>query len=104
MPFAEAQLFKLRKDKLGYGRLCLAMWPLRSALASWRRANPEANWRDCLQEVISETETKKVPLQIRKSVQDVIERLRLISSGHAECPVPKTVDELLVWWATEPPN
>ena len=89
---------------LGYGRLCLAMWPLRTALSSWRRANPEGKWEDALKEIIQETEDKKVPLNIRKSVKFVIQRLHLISSGHANCPVPQNEEELLVWWATKPPQ
>ena len=104
VPFAEAQLFKLRKSRLGYGRLCLAMWPLRAALASWRRSNQDSDWRDALKEIISDKDTKKTPLTVRKAVSDVMKRLELISSGHAECPVPKNESELLVWWATEPPK
>ena len=104
VPFAEAQMFKLRKSRLGYGRLCLAMWPLRSALASWRRSNPDTDWKHALADVIQEKEGKKIPLQIRRAVKNVIERLHLISSGHAECPVPSSDEELLVWWATEPPK
>ena len=104
VPFAEAQMFKLRKSRLGYGRLCLAMWPLRAALASWRRSNPEGHWKDALNDVIQATEEKRTPLQIRNAVEFVIERLRLISSGHAKCPVPKNETELLIWWAVKPPE
>ena len=104
VPFAEAQMFKLRKSRLGYGRLCLAMWPLRIALASWRRSNPESDWANALSEIIQSTDDKKVPLQIRNAVKHVIERLKLISSGHAECPVPQNEEELVIWWATEPPQ
>jgi len=104
VPFAEAQLFKLRKSRLGYGRLCLAMWPLRAALSSWRRSNPDSDWGEALTDLISHSDSKRVPLNIRKSVNDVIKRLHLISSGHAECPVPKNDEELLIWWATEPPK
>jgi hypothetical protein len=104
VPFAEAQMFKLRKSRLGYGRLCLAMWPLRSALASWRRSNPDTDWKNALEEIIVEKEDKKIPLQIRRAVKNVFERLHLISSGHAECPVPSSDEELLIWWATEPPK
>lgn len=104
VPFAEAQMFKLRKSRLGYGRLCLAMWPLRIALASWRRSNPESDWADALSEIIQSTEDKKVPLQIRNAVKHVIERLTLISSGHAECPVPQNEEELVIWWSIEPPE
>lgn len=104
VPFAEAQMFKLRKSRLGYGRLCLAMWPLRIALASWRRSNPESDWANALSEIIQSTEEKKVPLQIRNAVKHVIERLNLISSGHAECPVPQNEEELVIWWSIEPPK
>ncbi len=104
VPFAEAQMFKLRKSRLGYGRLCLAMWPLRTALASWRRSNPESEWEDSLKEIILSSEENKVPLQIRNAVSNVIERLRLISSGHAECPVPQSEEELVVWWSIKPPE
>ncbi len=104
VPFAEAQMFKLRKSRLGYGRLCLAMWPLRIALASWRRSNPESDWANALSEIIQSTEDKKAPLHIRNAVKHVIERLTLISSGHAECPVPKSEEELVIWWSIEPPQ
>tara|TARA_B100001115_G_scaffold161867_1_gene137094 strand:- start:315 stop:557 length:243 start_codon:yes stop_codon:yes gene_type:complete len=80
------------------------MWPLRTALSSWRRANPEGDWKDSLKEIIIERNQKKAPLQIRKAVKNVIERLTLISSGHAQCPVPKNEEELVVWWSTDPPK
>ena len=80
------------------------MWPLRAALSSWRRSNPDSDWREALKDIISHSGNKKVPLNTRKSVNDVIKRLHLISSGHAECPVPKNDEELLVWWSTEPPQ
>ena len=80
------------------------MWPLRVALASWRRSNPERDWANALPEIIQSTDEKKVPLQIRNAVEHVIERLTLISSGHAECPVPKTEEELVIWWSIEPPE
>ena len=104
VPFAEAHMFKLRKSRLGYGRLCLAMWPLRAALGSWRRSNPDKDWKTALNDIIIGTEEKKPTPVIRKSVDFVIKRLELISSGHANCPVPKTNEELVVWWSVEPPK
>ena len=80
------------------------MWPLRSAIASWRRANPEVDWKNALEEIILESEERKPSPQIRNAVQYVIQRLHLISSGHAECPVPKNEQELIIWWSTQPPN
>ena len=104
VPFAEAQMFKLRKTRLGYGRLCLAMWPLRVALSSWRRANPSSSWKTALEDTIVSSDSKKVPPNIRNAVENIFQRLSLISSGHAECPVPKNTQELLIWWATDPPE
>ena len=62
---------------------------IKVCVSSWRRANPDKEWENCLRDIIIETDDKKVPPQIRKAVQNVIKRLHLISSGHAECPVPQ---------------
>ena len=80
------------------------MWPLRSALGSWRRSNPNADWKNALSEIIVGSDGKKPGPSTRIAVDFVFKRLSLLSSGHAECPAPKTVDELLVWWAVEPPK
>jgi hypothetical protein len=80
------------------------MWPLRTNLASWRRSNPDGIWEDSLREIILSTEERKIPLQTRTAVKNIIERLRLISSGHAECPVPQNEEELLIWWSIKPPE
>jgi len=104
VPFAEAQMFKLRKGRLGYGRLCLAMWPLRSALGSWRRSNPNSDWKNAISDILQGNDGKKPSLSVRKSVEFVFERLNLLSSGHANCPVPQSFEELVVWWSIEPPK
>ena len=104
VPFAEAQMFKLRNSRLGYGRLCLAMWPLRTVLASWRRSNSDGLWENALKEILEFGSDKKAPLQVRIAVKSILERLHLISSGHAECPVPKNEEELLIWWSVKPPE
>ena len=104
VPFAEAQMFKLRKSRLGYGRLCLAMWPLRAALASWRRANPSGDWAVALSEILIGSELKRPPPAIRRATKAVLDRLKLISSGHADCPAPQSEAELLIWWENEPPQ
>ena len=104
VPFAEAQMFKLRKSRLGYGRLCLAMWPLRTALARWRRMNPDGSWRSALSDIIKPSGGSKMSAQIKFGLDNTIKRLELISSGHAECPVPKNAEELIIWWSTDPPN
>lgn len=104
VPFAEAQMFKLRNTYLGYGRLCLAMWPFRTALASWRRSEPDGDWADALPAILHTSQKTRPSPAIRKATAHVIERLKLISSGHANCPVPQNETELIVWWSMRPPE
>ena len=103
VPFAEAQVFKLRDERLGYGRLALAMWPLRTQLASWRRANPKANWSHALSAIASPEDGRTPPPVVRKGLEDIMKRLHMLSSGHERCPVPNSVEELLAWWQIPPP-
>ena len=103
VPFAEAQVFKLRDERLGYGRLALAMWPLRAQLASWRRANPDAEWNDALPAVALPEDGRTPPPAVRKGLEDITKRLHMLSSGHENCPVPTSVEELVAWWQLPPP-
>ena len=103
VPFAEAQVFKLRDERLGYGRLALAMWPLRAQLASWRRANPKANWSHALSAIASPEDGRTPPPAVRKGLEDIMKRLHMLSSGHEHCPVPNSLEELLAWWQIPPP-
>ena len=66
VPFADAQLFKLRDERLGFSRLTLAVWPLRSALASWRRSHPDAPWEDAMGDVLSVKEGRTLSASCRK--------------------------------------
>ena len=103
IPFSEAKVFKLREERLGFGRLALAMWPLRTSISSWRRANPNSEWEICLEEIIQKNPAKLPAYQLKKCIKDVIERLVILTSGHRECPVPSSIEELIVWWKTLPP-
>ena len=103
VPFAEAQVFKLRDERLGYGRLALAMWPLRAQLASWRRANPDAEWSDALPAVALPEDGRTPPPAVRTGLEDITKRLHMLSSGHENCPVPTSVEELVAWWQLPPP-
>lgn len=103
-PFNDAQLFKLRDERLGFARLTLAMWPLRPHLASWRRAHPDAPWEQALEEVFTVEEGKELSAPLSKAVEDIRERLTILTSGHEGCPLPTTPAELNVWWSMEPPN
>ena len=103
-PFSDAQLFKLRDERLGFARLTLAMWPLRAALASWRRANPEKNWSEALNDIFAVEDGKSRSGPLQKAVHDIHQRLQILTSGHDGCPLPTTAEELRVWWSMEPPH
>lgn len=101
VPFNDAKVFKLRQDRVGFGRLCLVLWPLRTLISSWRRANPEADWASALGDLLANS---KLPAyQMKKSLHDVYQRLEILTSGHNQCPTPTTIEELIVWWKTPPP-
>ena len=103
VPFSDAKVFKLREERLGFGRIALAMWPLRSSISSWRRANPEKSWNDALQDIIEKNPAKLPSYQMKKSIKDIIARLTILTSGHENCPIPKNIEEMKVWWKTLPP-
>ena len=94
----------MRDDKLGYGRLALAMWPLRASLASWRRVNINSDWDNALSDILMIKEEKNPPPSIRNSVQNVLSRLEMLTSGHEDCPTPSNIEELIIWWKTPPPK
>ena len=104
IPFSDAQLFKLRDERIGFSRLTLALWPLRAAIASWRRANPERDWIHALGDILQRDEGKELPNSMKKNIRDINQRLHILTSGHQGCPIPETADELIVWWSIEPPN
>lgn len=103
-PFSDAQLFKLRDERLGFARLTLAMWPLRSNLASWRRTHPEKDWSEAIRDIFEVDEGRSIPSTLQKAVADIHERLGVLTSGHDGCPIPTDAAELAVWWSMQPPN
>ena len=103
-PFSDAQLFKLRDERLGFARLTLAMWPLRVQLASWRRAHPEAPWSSALEHLFAVEEGKVLSANLKKAVHDIHQRLSILTSGHEGCPLPTSAAELAVWWSMNPPT
>jgi hypothetical protein len=86
--------------------LWLALWPLLGELSSWRRRYPSAGWKKSLSEIVQKTGPnagKKLSSALQRAVDATLDRLKLLTSGHIGCPAPTNVDELLVWWSTEPP-
>ena len=100
IPFAEGQVFKLRDSMIGFARLTLAMWPIRTPLSSWRKSNPDKNWEEGLEETLQNMQQ----VQAKKTVENIIERLKILTSGHENCPVPEDIEQLLIWWSMPPPD
>lgn len=107
VPFSEAPLFKIRDEWVGLGRLYLALWPLMSEFAAWRRRNTKKNWDDALKEILNPIftdEKKKDAQDLQAKCEAVIDRLEMLTSGHHGCDPPKSIEELLIWWKTPLPS
>jgi hypothetical protein len=85
---------------IGFARLTLAMWPIRTPLSSWRKSNPNKKWEDGLNETLHGMQQG----QAKRVVNNIIERLKILTSGHENCPVPENMEQLLIWWSMPPPN
>ncbi|MBO64040.1 MAG: hypothetical protein CMA94_04635, partial [Euryarchaeota archaeon] len=64
-----------------------------------RKNNPETPWEKAVQEILANSNA-----QLKKAVENTIERLRILTSGHENCPVPENAEQLLVWWSMPPPD
>ena len=54
-------------------------------------------------EEIAKNNPAKIPLyQLNKSFEDVFERIKMLTSGHENCPL-RVREELIIWWKTNPP-
>ena len=102
VPFSEGQMFKLRDQKLGYGRLCIAMWPIRRELSSWRKANKEKSWDSAIEDIFLVGKEKPLSSKLNLAFENITNRLHILSSGHVDCPIPSSPEELSIWWKTKP--
>ena len=75
------------------------MWPFRVLMSTWRRNNPEKAWEKALEDVLQQNTA-----QVNKAVENTIERLKILTSGHENCPVPENAEQLVVWWTMPPPD
>ena len=97
-------MFKLRDQKLGYGRLAIAMWPIRRELSSWRKANKESKWEEAIEDIFLLGEEKSLSPKLKLAFENIKLRLNILSSGHVNCPVPQSPEELSIWWKLQPPE
>ena len=100
VPFNDAPTFKISAEWVGLGRLFLALWPLQTHLAEWRRRNPDAETSTAMQWILSEE--RLTNSEIAALLASTTARLQMLTSGYVGCPVPESKDEFLIWWSTEP--
>ena len=85
----DASRTELRPDWQAFGRVGLAIWPLKEALSEWRRTHEKSSWKHGLSAVI--------PSNL-EAANSCIARLAILGSGKAEITSPTTHDALIDWW------
>ena len=86
---SDASRSELRSDWQAFGRIGIALWPLKEALSEWRKNNPNSSWKHGLSAALSSN-----PM----ATDSCINRLSLLGSGKSEVAPPSTREELLSWW------
>ena len=86
---SDASRSELRPDWQAYGRIGIALWPLKEALSDWRRTHASSSWKHGLNAVLSSNAS---------AVHSCIARLAILGSGKSDVNPPSTRDELLSWW------
>jgi len=79
----------LRSDWQAFGRIGIALWPLKEALSEWRRTHPGSSWKHGLSATLQSHPN---------AVDSCISRLAILGSGKADVSPPSTREELLTWW------
>ena len=86
---SDASRSELRSDWQAFGRIGIALWPLKEALSEWRRTHPSSSWKHGLSAVLSSNPS---------AAAACISRLAILGSGKEEVSPPSTREELLTWW------
>ena len=89
----EAKRAELRPDWQAFGRLSLAIWPLRAMLVEHRRANPESAWRDLLSQTLD-----RGGEQADAAALATCARLAILGSGSNSSDPPTDAESLRRWY------
>ena len=89
----EAPKSQLRDDVFPFGRLVLAIWPLRRAINRWQSENPKTHLRFCIGQIIKSGSHKS-------DLIDTIGRLSILGTG-SKNSAPKNIQDLADWWVGE---
>ena len=87
----EAPKSELREEYIAFGRLVLAIWPLKSAISKWQSLNPGTHLRFSMGQII------KTGLHER-ALMETISRLSILGSGSENRAPPEKIDSLIDWW------
>ena len=86
---SDASRSELRSDWQAFGRIGIALWPLKEALSDWRKTHPGSSWKHALSASLTSGPN---------AAQPCLSRLALLGSGKAEVPPPSNREELITWW------
>ena len=88
----EAPRSQMKEEYRSFGRLVIAVWPLKEALAKWRKKNPRTHIRFAMGQIVRSGKHTSALIS-------TIERITILGSGSDLFPVPSNEDELIQWWS-----
>ena len=88
----EAPRSQMKEEYRSFGRLAIAVWPLKEALAKWRKNNPRTHIRFAMGQIVRSGKHTSALIS-------TIERITILGSGSDLFPAPSNEDELIQWWS-----
>tara|TARA_B100000287_G_scaffold322086_1_gene306004 strand:+ start:2236 stop:3579 length:1344 start_codon:yes stop_codon:yes gene_type:complete len=87
----EAPKSQLRDSYFPYGRLVLAIWPIRGAIMKWHRENPKTHLRFLMGQIVKSG-------QYDAALSQSLSRISILGSGSSDKDPPKDLKSLVDWW------
>ena len=87
----EAPKSQLRDSYFAFGRLVLAIWPLRGVIRKWQLENPKTHLRFSMGQIVKSG-------KFQSAVRQSISRLSILGSGSKGIPNPESPESLVDWW------
>ena len=87
----EAPRSQMNDESRPFGRLAIAIWPLRDIIMKWMKKNPDTHIRFAMGQIIR---SGKYP----SAVKSTLERIAILGPGRGSFPLPEDEDDLISWW------
>tara|TARA_B100001250_G_C19132185_1_gene500093 strand:- start:22 stop:510 length:489 start_codon:yes stop_codon:yes gene_type:complete len=87
----EAPKSQLKEEILPFGRLVLAIWPLRKEISKWQSLNPSTHIRFSLGQMAKSGRHER-------ALMETISRLSIVGSGIEGRTPPENIESLVDWW------